>query len=143
MYLISANFLKTRSDVNFNIFREDIMSFNTDKLDQILKERATQNENQRQEVLKSVQHWLNDHAETYGVEQAYIFGSLTRPYQFQPHSDIDIAVEQVDPEGMFLMISFLMTDMNRDVDVIDLRKCHFAHKIRETGILWTTPKNAS
>ncbi|WP_219729867.1 nucleotidyltransferase family protein [Sodalinema gerasimenkoae] len=119
------------------------MSFNTDKLDQILKERATQNENQRQEVLKSVQHWLNDHAETYRVEQAYIFGSLTRPYQFQPHSDIDIAVEQVDPEGMFLMISFLMTDMNRDVDVIELRKCHFSHKIRETGILWTTPKNAS
>ncbi|WP_206043966.1 nucleotidyltransferase domain-containing protein [Geitlerinema sp. P-1104] len=119
------------------------MSFNTDTLDRILKEQALQNENKRQDVLKSVKHWLDDHAATYGVERAYIFGSLTRPHQFKSHSDIDIAVEQVDAEGIFMMISFLMTDMNRDVDVIELRKCHFADKIRETGILWTTPKNAS
>ena len=116
------------------------MSFNTDTLDRILKEQATRNENQRQQVLKSVQQWLDDHGPTYGVKQAYIFGSLIRPYQFQPHSDIDIAVEQVDVEGMFLMISFMMTDMNRDVDVIELKKCHFADKIREAGLLWTTPQ---
>lgn len=36
-----------------------------------------------------------------------------------------------------------MTDFNRDVDVILLKQCHFADKIRKTGVLWTNKDDVS
>jgi predicted nucleotidyltransferase len=119
------------------------MTPNTNYLDKCLKEKAAKNEKERQRILKDVQAWLDEFGSEYGVQQAYIFGSLTYPNRFHEESDIDIAVEQADPAGFFSMISFLMTDFNRDVDVIPLNKCHFADKIRKTGVLWTNKNDVS
>ncbi len=35
-------------------------------------------------------------------------------------------------------ISILSYYLGREVDIILLKNCHFAHRIREEGILWTT-----
>ena len=119
------------------------MTFNTNYLDKRLKEKADKNEKDRQQILQEIQNWLDQFGSEYGVKQAYIFGSLTYPNRFHEESDIDIAVEQADPVGFFSMISVLMTDFNRDVDVILLKQCHFADKIRKTGVLWTNPNDVS
>ncbi len=110
---------------------------NTDILDQVLAKKRLQSEQERQFLLQQVLQWLDKFAESYGIEQAYIFGSLTKPGKFHQKSDIDIAVEQINPENFCNAISFLSTETLRDVDIIKLSQCHFADSIRNTGILWT------
>jgi predicted nucleotidyltransferase len=112
--------------------------FNTSKLDQIIGDRQTQLEIQRQNLLEKTLTWLTKNAHNHGIDQAYIFGSVTQQGKFAEESDVDIAVENIKPESFCLVISLLMTELEREVDVIQLHKCHFANKIKTTGILWKT-----
>ena len=113
-------------------------AFPTPELDKILKEKDIQGEQERQTLLAKTQQWLPENSVKYGINRAYIFGSLTRPYKFHPGSDVDIAVENINPELHFDAISILSYYLGREVDIILLKNCHFAHRIREEGILWTT-----
>jgi predicted nucleotidyltransferase len=112
-------------------------TFSTAELDKILDERARQWERDRVSLLEKTCQWLERYAATYGIDRAYLFGSITRPYRFHPNSDIDIAVETIDSESHFLAISFLAEYLGREVDIILLKHCHFARRIQEEGILWT------
>jgi uncharacterized protein len=60
---------------------------------------------------------------------------VTRPYQFTRNSDVDVAVEQFNPEVFFAMAALSET-LERDVGLVDLSKCHFAHRIRQQGMVW-------
>jgi hypothetical protein len=111
--------------------------FSTSRLDQILGDRSLQNERERQDLLRKVMKWLDEYGLQHGIQTAYIFGSLTRPQRFHQNSDIDIAVEQINPDDFFSVISFISEATEREVDVIELNKCHFANRIRQSGILWT------
>ena len=111
-------------------------SFSTSKLDQILRDRREKCEQERQQLLQKTQAWLEEFACEYGIETAYIFGSVTRPYKFRQNSDVDLAVEEIDPIAHFSAISLLSAYLEREVDIIKLDSCHFAHRIRSTGILW-------
>ncbi|CAC5345695.1 MULTISPECIES: nucleotidyltransferase family protein [Planktothrix] len=111
--------------------------FETSKLDQIIRDRYEQNERERQKLLQKVVEWLDEHGLQYGIQTAYIFGSLTQPQRFHQNSDIYIAVEQINPDDFFAVIGFISETMGRDVDVIELYKCHFGDRIRQTGIPWT------
>ncbi|MDJ0558109.1 MAG: nucleotidyltransferase domain-containing protein [Microcystis sp. M53599_WE4] len=91
-------------------------AFPTPELDKILKEKDIQGEQERQTLLAKTQQWLHENAVKYGINRAYIFGSLTRPYKFHPGSDVDIAVENINPElhfdaiannGLFRTLSIL------------------------------------
>ncbi len=113
------------------------MPFNSYLLDEIRAARRDRLEQERQTLLAQVKQWLDDYGSQYGICRAYIFGSLTRPDRFTETSDVDIAVEQIDPENFFTVISLLVTALGREVDLIKLDQCHFAHRIRETGRLWT------
>jgi len=111
--------------------------FSTSRLDQILGDRDLQVEKERQQLLNKTLNWLDKFGPQYGIQKAYIFGSLTRPQRFHQNSDIDIAVEQINPDDFFSVISFISEATEREVDVIELNKCHFANRIRQSGILWT------
>ena len=113
------------------------MSFDTSLLDRLLAQRCTSLEHQRQAVLAQVLQWLEDFGSSYGIHQAYLFGSMIRPGEFKETSDVDIAVEEMNPEEFFSAISFLSTATGREVDLIQLKKCHFADRIRQKGDLWT------
>ena len=117
--------------------------FKTEKLDQILGDRRLENEKERQALLQRVMQWLDDHALEYGIHSAYIFGSLSQPYRFHANSDIDLAVEQINATDLFAVIGFLSEAMGRDVDVVQLEKCHFGERIRQTGIQWTATNSSS
>jgi uncharacterized protein len=112
-------------------------SFSTVKLDRVLADRNLQIEKQRQFLLNKTLNWLDKFGSKYGIQKAYIFGSLTQPQKFNQQSDIDIAVEQVNPDDFFSVISFISEATGKEVDVIEINKCHFAKHIRQTGILWT------
>ncbi|MCX5964349.1 MAG: nucleotidyltransferase domain-containing protein [Cyanobacteria bacterium] len=116
--------------------------FSTSKLDQVLGDRSLQNEKERQDLLQKVVEWLNKHGLQYRIQTAYIFGSLTQPQRFHQNSDIDIAVEQINADDFCAVIGFISEAMGRDVDIIELHKCHFGDRIRQTGIRWTATNSS-
>ena len=111
--------------------------FETYTLDQILRDRAFENEKERQELLQKVIQWLDKYGLKYGIYTAYIFGSLTQSQKFHQYSDIDIAVEEINPDDFFVVMSLISEAMQRDVDLIQIHKCHFSDRIKSGGIRWT------
>ncbi|MEA5620809.1 nucleotidyltransferase domain-containing protein [Cronbergia sp. UHCC 0137] len=113
------------------------MSYPTPILDQAIAARRHQNEQQRLATLEQVIFWLESKSQHYGIERAYVFGSLTRPYCFTQRSDVDVAVETIYAEHFFTAIAQLSEQIERPVDLVELSKCPFADRIRQQGILWT------
>lgn len=58
------------------------MRFQTTYLDQVLANKRSQLEQERQNLLEKTIDWLDNYGSQYGIKQAYIFGSLTRKNQF-------------------------------------------------------------
>ncbi len=112
------------------------MAFDTSILDTALKERRAANEYERQLLLTRVLYLLDELALKYGIQRAYVFGSVTLPGRFGPYSDVDIAVEQIDSIRFFEAMSKFSFHLKREVNLIELDKCHFADKIRREGIQW-------
>ena len=106
-------------------------------LDEALIRRKRALEEQRQVTLKLVKQWLEVNGQHYGIEQAYLFGSLIRPNRFKKTSDVDLAVESIKPEHMFMAVTALAEALGREVDLMELSKCPFAQRIRQEGLLWT------
>jgi len=113
------------------------MAFDTRLLDEALARRRVAREAARQATLTATIRLLEELSPRYGIRRAYIFGSVTRPGRFTEKSDVDIAVEQIKPARFFEAMSILAEALGREVDLVELDKCHFAHRIRERGIEWT------
>jgi hypothetical protein len=118
-------------------FDEMSIHFDTHLLDQVLRDRQRLYEQTRQQVLDQVLDWLEAFGHSYGIESAYLFGSITQLGRFHENSDVDLAVEQIDPVRQIDAIADLSLALLRDVDIVDLRRCHFADRIRTQGQLWT------
>lgn len=114
------------------------MAFDTSLLDQALVQRRADYERERQEMLARVQSLLDRLGPRYGIRRAFMLGSLIVPGRFNEHSDVDIAVEQINPAQFFDAIGEFSAALGRDVDLIELDRCPFAHRIRENGTLWTS-----
>ena len=113
------------------------MTFDTHLLDAALLRRAKNLEYERQIMLARIATMLEQLGAQYGIDRAWIFGSVTRPNRFTQRSDVDIAVETLNPDDLFDAISAFSNYLARDVDLVVLNKCHFAHRIRTEGFLWT------
>ncbi len=112
-------------------------TFYTEKLDRILAHRREKLEQERQKLIVKTKQWLEEFATEYGINKAYIFGSVTQEGKFHQNSDVDIAIENIYPEKYCLAISLLSSYLEKDVDLIRLDQCHFSERIRQKGILWT------
>jgi predicted nucleotidyltransferase len=112
------------------------MPFPTPILDRALADRRQYNEQQRLATCHLVLAWLDTVGRQYGIERAYLFGSLTRPNRFTECSDVDVAVESIDSESFFEAMAKLSEQVERDVDLVELSKCPFADRIRQQGIVW-------
>ncbi len=112
------------------------MAFSTALLDAALERRRALNEQKRLETFARVTAWLETQGASYDIQQAYLFGSITRPYQFSEHSDVDVAAENIRPDRFFEAMASLSESVERDVDLVELLKCPFTAKIRQQGIQW-------
>jgi uncharacterized protein len=112
------------------------MTFDTSLLDAAIAQRKAQNERQRQEILAQLWLWFDRFGETYGMQEVYVFGSLAIPGRFTERSDVDVAIASMQDEAFFEVMGRLSTEVGREVDLVLLNQCHFAHRIREQGILW-------
>lgn len=97
------------------------MPFEANLLAAAVARRRRDNEAHRLAALEQVFQWLDAEGRQYGIEQAYVFGSVVRPYQFTENSDVDVAVEQIAPECFFIAMADLSERVERDVDLIELR----------------------
>ena len=113
------------------------MAFDTSILDEALAQRRAAYEQKCQTRLAEVLQLLDELAPGYGIQQAYVFGSLAQPGRFKPTSDIDIAVEQIDSGRFFEAAGQLSMRLGCEVDLVELKHCHFADKIRREGVVWT------
>lgn len=114
------------------------MPFSTSLLDAKLAHQQAENEAIRQRLLAEALTWLQTHAATYGIRHGYLFGSVTTAGRFQRLSDIDLAIETLRGGQPFELMGMLSLQVNREVDLVPLDQCHFADKIRQAGVKWTT-----
>jgi predicted nucleotidyltransferase len=105
--------------------------------------RQAANEETRRRLLADLLAWLDAHAPEHGIDEAWVFGSVTRPGRFGARSDIDLALG-ADPGMRQMRIGAeLYQALDRDVDVILLEDCPFAAQIVEEGIRWTRSRSAA
>ncbi|MEK7727540.1 MAG: nucleotidyltransferase domain-containing protein [candidate division KSB1 bacterium] len=114
-------------------------TFNTDILDQCLQRERLENEKTRKRTLRQLTQLLPKLAGDYGLREAYVFGSLTKPGRFRKNSDIDIAVLGLKKKDYFAFMAALRNALEREVDVIELESHPWREKILEAGIQWKEP----
>jgi len=77
----------------------------------------------RSEILKKLKQYKQDYQEEYRFSKIGVFGSVARG-DAGSHSDVDIAIEQLEP-NLFLL-GTIKTDLEEEleakVDIIRLRK---------------------
>ncbi|MGH2416538.1 MAG: nucleotidyltransferase family protein, partial [Microcystaceae cyanobacterium] len=66
-------------------------TFPTPLLDEKLVQLRLQNEAERKHLLQEALLWLQQNAARFGVEQGYLFGSVTQEGNFSQQSDLDLA----------------------------------------------------
>ena len=113
------------------------MPYDTSVLDKAIAERRAQWERERQIALTQVLQLLDEYGARFDLCEAYVFGSVTGTGRFDALSDVDIAVGRMSAAHFFQMMATLSLELGRDVDLVELDKCHFAHRIREKGVQWT------
>lgn len=113
------------------------MKFDTHLLDEALVQRSDRLEVERKDFLARVFAALDALGSAYGIQRAYIFGSVVRPHRFHEHSDVDIAVETTRPELLTEALASISSFLKIDVDLINLASVPFAERIRREGELWT------
>jgi predicted nucleotidyltransferase len=81
-------------------------------------------------------------APQFGVEEAYVFGSLAKTGRYHEMSDIDIAVCWKGQGSFFDLAAEVSRRLGQDIDILPLDKIPFADKIRREGIKWTLVASA-
>lgn len=102
-------------------------------LDEFLRKRREENEKERKRILLKVKETLIKIRNKYGIEGAFVLGSLIKPYRWGKFSDVDIAVE-----GASKYILDIMKEIedvtNCSVDVIDLDRHPLKDYIKRKGL---------
>ena len=91
---------------------------------------------ERRKLLARTVSALNKLSSRVKFREAYIFGSITKPYMFFDSSDVDIAFLGLEEDKLFFTVAFLSEEIGRDVEVIELEKAPFKDKILREGIRW-------
>ena len=108
--------------------------FSTYLLDEAVARKKEERENLRLDVLKKLNYIIGKLYLKVPFNEAYIFGSVTKPYEFSENSDADIGFLGLKDEYFFKAMAFISREINRDVDVIQLERSRFAKKIKKEGV---------
>lgn len=107
-----------------------------DLIDRVLAERRREAEKERQRVLRRAGEALDLVAEKHPLEEAFLFGSVTKAGRFRADSDIDIALPEVSAVDYFRIWEELERTVRRSIDLVLLHEVSFRKKIEREGILW-------
>ena len=109
--------------------------FDTDVLDRALARKRRERETLRLAVQARALQLLDK--SPVALDEAILFGSVVRPGRFSAHSDVDVAVPDLEPRDFFTLMGHLEEGLEREINLVPIDTCHFADTIRRTGLRWT------
>lgn len=115
---------------------EQHLGFSTAILDEALEDKRRQREEERLKLLDRIGEALGKLSSEISFKEAYVFGSVTKPYRFLKDSDIDIAFVGLRDEDFFKAMAFLARMLCREVDVLTLEGHRMEGRVKEEGIPW-------
>ena len=117
-------------------FKDLTPVFNTELLDEVIKKKRKKKEELRLWVIAKILTALDRLSGEIAFDEAYLFGSVTKPFKFSERSDIDIGFIGLDNRHFFKVMSYISEEVGRDVDIIQLEDYRLADKIKKGGVLW-------
>ena len=105
-------------------------------LEKKLRERKEKSERLRLAILKKIEETLAEASTRIKFDEAYIFGSVTKPGRFGEDSDIDIGFYGLSDQDFFKMAAYLSLELGREVDVVQLEGHRLEQKVKAEGIRW-------
>lgn len=111
--------------------------FSTHVLDNVLKKKKLQREKLRVKTIARVKSALEKLSQEVLFKEAYIFGSVIKPYKFAGKSDVDIGFIGLNDEEFFKALAILSRELGADTDIIQLEGHRFKDKIMSEGMRWT------
>ncbi len=105
-------------------------------LDEVIAKNRKRQEEYRRRVIEKILAAIDKLSEEIAFKEAYLFGSVTKPFRFSESSDIDIGFMGLDDRRFFKVMSYISDEAGRDVDIVQLEDHRLAAKIKRGGIRW-------
>lgn len=105
-------------------------------LDEVIEKKKKEREDLRLSVIAKILTAIDRLGEEVAFDEAYLFGSVTKPFRFFENSDIDIGFVGLDNSYFFKVNSYLLEEAGRDVDIVQLEDHRLADKIKRGGVRW-------
>lgn len=112
------------------------MQFSTKLVDEAINRKRNEDEERRLQCIERLFDILERLSKKVFFNEAYIFGSLTKPHRFSKYSDIDIGFIGLHDVDFIKTISFISNKIGLEVDVVQLEGHRLAKKIMREGIRW-------
>lgn len=112
------------------------MGYVTVLLDEAVRNKRSRQEELRQQLMERLLCALDRLDGKIAFKEAYIFGSVTKPFGFSEGSDIDVGFSGLDNRDFFAAMSFLSGETGVDVDIVQLEGHRLADSIRREGTRW-------
>ncbi len=112
------------------------MGYTTVLLDEAIKQKKNNQEALRLQLLDKLSHALDDLSREIPFEEAFLFGSVTKPFRFTEQSDIDVGFVGLHDNHFFRAMSFLSDTLCVDVDIVQLEAHRLGEKIKREGLRW-------
>lgn len=111
--------------------------FSTYLLDEVIERERDDCEKLRFYLIEKLFDILRKLQLEISFKEAYLFGSIAKPFKFSKYSDIDIGFIGLMDGDFFRAMSFISREIGRDVDVVQLEEHRLAKKIKKESIQWT------
>jgi predicted nucleotidyltransferase len=105
-------------------------------LDKVIEKNRKKQEDRRLWVIEKILIAIEKLSEEIAFNEAYLFGSVTKPFRFSERSDIDIGFIGLENRYFFKVMSYISDEVGRDVDIVQLEDHRLADKIKRGGIRW-------
>lgn len=112
------------------------MGYMTTLLDEVIEKKKKEREYLRLHVIAKIMSAIDRLGGEIAFDEAYLFGSVTKPFRFLESSDIDIGFVGLDNRHFFKAMSYLSEETGHDVDIVQIEDHGLADKIRRGGIRW-------
>ena len=105
-------------------------------LDEVIEKNRKRQEEQRLRMIEKTLMALDKLSEEIVFQEAYLFGSVTKPFRFSEKSDIDIGFIGLDNSHFFKVMSYISAELGCNVDIVQLEDHRLAAKIKRGGVRW-------
>ena len=109
--------------------------FDTQQAKEFLASRELQEREQREHERIAVLTLVTDSLKklfSHSNVEVYLVGSITKPYAFYPHSDVDVVLRNFQGDR-FDIWTKLETMITRNVEIIIFKDCHFQEHVISAG----------